>query len=524
MNLRPYQHKMLDDARNELRTHRSVVIQSECGSGKGTCTAVIVQGALKKKKNVLFLVHGRDRVNDFSERVTNLGIPHGVLMGGTKRERWHPVQVASSDTVYRMQHKPKAEIIAIDECHLAMSKSFREVLDAYPDAKLIGLSATPELGNKKTLGVQSGGIFESMVRGPSVTELIKDGFLVGSRVLAPSPPTALAGLKKKKGEFDQEQGAAICDTSKVIGDVVEHWKRHSPDRKTAAFCFSQKHAWDVAESFRAAGINWAYVDADTPDGDIHTPFTRKFYWHQMDHGDLVGVSSVDTIRIGWDRAVCKTLLILSKTTSFPRFRQTLGRGSRPYNGYDYFLVLDHTASLYEFTDRGPFFESEVDWALDGEVKCASEKDAAQRVSQCKRPVAVPDTGVPSWFRGELSRDRKYMLCCYGTFPPGPDSCPYCGIPLEVQERKIEVEEGELKELTLEDRERMEAEIRGTSERKTFYLDLVKLQVAKNYKPGYAFVCFKSRYGHPPPKGWKSEVDRIMNGGPVVAPQEDEVFA
>ncbi len=137
---------------------------------------------------------------------------------------------------------------------------------------------------------------------------------------------------------------------------------------------------------------------------------------------------------------------------------------------------------------------------------------------------MPDTGVPSWFKGELSRDNKYMLCCYYTFSPGPDRCPRCGIPLETQERKIEVEEGELKELTMEDRERMEAEIRATSERKAFYLDLVKLAKAKGYREGYSGIVFKSKFGHWPPKGWKAEVDRVVSGGPVVAPQEDEVFA
>lgn len=507
MRLRPYQDKMLDDARAALRMHRSVVIQSECGSGKGTITGVIIAGALRKGNYVTFAVRGRDRVTDMDERVTKLGISHGVLMGGRSRQSEHRVQIASSDTLFRMVEKPRADIIVVDECHLAMSRTFRAVLDAYPAAKLIGLTATPEYAGKG-LGMKSGGIFESMVRGPSVTTLIKEGHLVGSTVIAPPAPIELAGLKRTKGEFDQEQGAAVCNTTKIIGDVVEHWKRYSSDRKTAAFCFTQKHAWDVAESFRRAGVNFAYVDADTPDGDIHTPFTRKFYWHQMDHGDLVGVGSCDTIRIGWDRSVCKTVLMLSKTARFPRYRQTLGRGSRPYPGFTKFLVLDHVGALYEFLDRGPFFESEVDWQLDGAVRGCDGANA-QRISHCNTPVAVPVNGVPASFSGDVSRDGKYMLCCFFVFASGPTTCPRCGLPFEVKEREIETEEGVLAELTPEDRSRLETELRASSERKSFYFDLVRTTKEKNYSAKYPAVMFSKRYGCWPPAGWKAEVERIV---------------
>jgi hypothetical protein len=481
-----------------------------CGFGKGVIEADMVNSALSRGKWVLFIVRGRDRVFDMDKRVTDIGVPHGVLMGGEKRERWHQAQVASSDTVARMKNKPRADFILIDEAHLGCSPTFRSVLDSYPNAKILGFTATPMLGSGRALGVKSGGIFDAMVKGPSVRELISEGFLVRSRVFAPPPPEQLKGLKKKKtGEFDENQGAAICDTTKITGDIIENWGRHR-DRKAIVFGFNQAHAFHMAEQFRMAGANWAYVDSDTPEGDIHTPGTRKFLWHQYDNGDLVGISSCRITEIGWDHGVCKHVIFGSKVGSFPTFHQRLGRAGRMYRGYSDFIVSDHCGNVEEHQDRGPFFESDIDWQLDGDPCKSTEKDSAQRVSQCKRPVKVPDTGVPEWFRGELSRDRKYMLCCYYTFAPGPDQCPRCGIPLETQERKIEVEAGELKELTPEDRERMELKIRQESERKAYYLDLVKEAKKKNYRDKYAPVVFKSKYGYWPPRGWNAEVARIVN--------------
>lgn len=521
MILRDYQHKMVDDTRAALRAHRSVVIQSECGSGKGSICAYIINRAVERKKHVLFIVRGKDRVADMATRVTKLGIPHGVLMGGKKRERWHSVQIASIDTLHRMAHKPLAALICLDECHYALSPKFREVLACYETSKIIGMTATPALGNNKPLGVSAGGIFEAMVKGPSVTQLIREGYLVGSRVFAPPPPPEVNGIKKTKtGEFDGEEGAAICDNSKVIGDLVEHWKRHSSDRKTAVFGFNQKHAFHIAETFRAAGLSWAYVDANTPDGDIHTPGTRKFFWHQMEFGDLVGVASIGVISLGWDMPPCKSLILASKTASFPLYRQRLGRGSRPYKNYKEFLVFDHCNGLMEFQDKGAFFESEIDWQLDGDPIRLSEADKARRVATCKTPVEIPEMGIPPGFTGPT--EGKWLLPCLRPYSPGPQRCPHCGIPIVTNSREIESEEGELREITPEMRVAAEEKLRSESKRKAWYLDLVKTARENNYKPGYPFVVFKSRYGYPPPKGWREEVEMILGKpqeviGPVQLP-------
>ncbi len=523
MILRDYQHKMVNDTREALRHHRSVVIQSECGSGKGTVAAYMINRAVEKGKRVLFLVRGKDRVADMDKRVTNLNIPHGVLVSERKRERWHSVQVASSDTVYRMEHKPAADIIVIDECHRMGGKSFRDVLAFYPATKIIGMSATPELGNGRSLGVKSGGIFEAMVSGPTVTELIAQKHLVGSRMFAPTAPADLGTLKKKRnGEFDENQGAAICDNAKVIGDVVKHWERFS-DHKAAIFGFNKKHAFDIAESFRMKGHNWAYVDADTPDGDIHTPGTRKFFWHQMEFGDLVGVAAIDVISLGWDMPTCKYIGLASKIASFPVFRQRLGRGSRPYRNYERFIVSDHCNGFSEFLERGPFFESEIDWQLDGEPIKLKDSESATRVGTCKRPIRVPESGVPIWFLGPLSKDSAWMLPCFATFPAGPAQCPYCKLPLEVQARPVTVEDGELQEVQVV--AKSEKMLAYEAKMKARYFELVKEIRTKRKKNGFPFsehypaMQLKLEHHRYPKREWKEEALRLY--GPPLQVEEPQ---
>ena len=481
------------------------MLVAACGYGKGVITTKIIDGARGKNKHVLFLVHGRDRVHDMHERVSKLGIPHGVLMGNMKRERWHSVQVASSDTVHRMEHKPQADLIIIDECHLGLSPTFRGVLDNYPNAKILGLTATPLLGTGKPLGKNSGGIFESMVKGPSVKELISEGFLVRSEVIAPTPPPDLKGLKKlSTGEFDAGQGEAICDTPKIIGDAVEHYKRFASGLKAVSFGFTQKHAADICESFNRAGINWAYVDANTKDGDIHTPGTRKFIWHQYDHGDLVGISAVGVISIGWDHSICKCLILCGKTSSFPLYHQRLGRGSRPRAGHDHFRVHDHTGNMFEFVDRGPFFESEIDWQLDGVPKKTGKPQRS-----CDKPVPGPRVDD---FTGEYI--DGVMLPCLRPFDSDPrlKSCPHCGIPLVKTEREsraeIEEEAGNLIIVTENLRAEIEARIRDQSDRKAAYLDLLKIQKSRGYKAKYAVAKYLEKFGDWPPRSWNRELEFV----------------
>lgn len=526
--LRQDQTTVLADVRHELRTLRSCLIVASCGWGKGVVTTKIIENALARDRHVLFLVKYRDRVNDMHERVSKLGVNHGVLMGSHRRERWHQVQVGSVDTVHRLEKRPPADLVIIDECHLGLSPTFRSVLDAYPQSKILGLTATPMLGNGRPLGAKSGGIFESMVLGPSVTTLIKDGHLVGSRVLAPPIPEGLAGLRKKKtGEFDEEQGAAICDNAKVIGDIVDHYKRYASDRKAVVFGFNQKHAFDIAESFRAAGLNWAYVDALTPDGDIHTPGTRKFFWHQYDHGDLVGISSCQTISIGWDHSIAKCLIFASKTSSLPLFHQRLGRGSRPHPGFDHFRVHDHTGNLREFEDRNAsFFESEIDWQLDAPVR-VREGAAATKVTTCNRPVVASPTSLFN-FKGEVSQDGKHLLPCFGSFPAGPDHCPYCGIPLEVRAREVQQEEGELQEVTVV--AKSVAQVAREEKMKSRYLELVKIgrtcltREGREYKAGWPAMAFHLEFrGMWPKAAWKKEADAIYGQREVPLMSRDSMF-
>jgi len=492
MILRPYQETTTDALRAGLRTQQAGLLVQPCGSGKGTQIADIVNRTVARGKRVIFTVHGKALVHDMSERVTRLGIKHGVLMGSMPRQHWHPVQVASIDTLHRMEHPPGADLIIADEAHMALSATWRKTIARYPAAKLIGCTATPCRLDGQGLGRASGGLFDFLVLGPNEQELIDMGYLVPSRVLAPPPPADLGAVKKTAGEFNAKQQATVCDKAKVIGDIVQHWKQHG-NVKTAAFAVDQAHANHIAEQFREAGVNWAYVDAETPDDE------RARIWKDLDTGDLMGVSSVGCIAVGWDHSVVSCIIAARKTASLGLWRQILGRGSRTHPGKTHFLVLDHVGNTHHHEPYG-MFEDAVDWSLDGNV-LTSGADKPDNISTCKQ--SVRDCPCPAEFTLERFPGKHDSAGihwpCYATFKTGPRECPYCGNPKIKTARDIEVVDAALTEV----KKFVILRPHDTEDQRRAAFDRWTLEgTERGYKPGWAAWKYKSTYGAwPPTRAW-----------------------
>ena len=464
LTLRPYQERDLAAVRQAMRTHRSVLLVQPTGAGKGTLASFIVTSAAAKGNSTLFMVQRRTLVHDMSRRLDKLGIDHGIIMGSNPRRKpWLHTHVASIDTLHRREQLPKAALIIVDEAHSAVSPTFRKVLDRYPAARVLLMTATP-------IRLDSRGLCEVadfMVQGPSVADLISQGYLVPSRVFSFPVPPDTSGIRITAGDFNQKSQAAVFNKPKLVGDIVQHWKLHASERKTVSFGIDQKHAQDIAERFRCAGIECAYVDAETSDDE------RDKIWNDLDYGTLRIVSSVNTVSYGWDHKVVSCIIQGRATLSLGLDLQQLGRGSRPCSGKLDFLVLDHVGN----THRHGFYEDERQWSLAGGV-IKSSADASFSVCTCR--------------------------ACFGTFRPGPLTCPYCGAAILKRERTIEVEDGQLEEIRREQKATAIAAWQARQDDETKRAEFEKLRrtgIERGYKDGWAKITFKVRYGSWPPRAW-----------------------
>ena len=183
VTLRPYQVALLDGARVAFRERkRAVLLQLPTGGGKTVSGSQMIAGSSAKGKICWWLAHRRELIGQPSKTFAAMGIMQGNIPGGKSSDPGKRVQIGSIQTVARrLETLTPPDLIIFDECHHLGASQWQKVFDAYPQAKIIGLTATPWRLDGKGLGQW----FEEMVSGPTVAELIAEGSLSAYRLFAP---------------------------------------------------------------------------------------------------------------------------------------------------------------------------------------------------------------------------------------------------------------------------------------------------------------------------------------------------
>ena len=459
MELRPYQEKAVSDLRASLLGgKRSPLLVMPTGSGKTLVANAIIDIAVKKGKQVLFLAPRREIIHQTIETVRAAGVHAGVIMAGEPNDMFAPVQVACVPTLHRrLAHTlpPPADILLLDECHLSISKSNQEVLAHYPNAIKIGLTATPA----RTDGRGLGEVFDDLVMGPTIRELTDWGFLVDVEYFAPTTPD-LDGVKIQMGDYNQrELGEKMIP---LIGDVITNWARIAPDRQTVVFTVNVAHSRYLCEAFREIGVVTEHIDAKTPNDE------RRDILYRVHKGDVQVITNCDVLSMGWDCPPISCAVLARPTKSIARYLQAAGRVLRPYPGKENCIMIDHTGVV---EDLG-FVDDIFPWTLDG-------KERVQERIAGDRPKAAPLT-CPK---------------CATIFKE-TDTCPACGHRM-VSERKeaIEAVEADLAQIDKKSRTAT-AQNRewDTADKQEFYSGLIAVGIEKGYKSGWSSTQYKQKFG------------------------------
>jgi superfamily II DNA or RNA helicase len=459
VQLRPYQHQLLEDIRDAMRAgHRRILAVMPTGSGKGTTIAAMVASAAARNHRVLILAHRAELIADLSQRIHGFGINHGVIAAGYREDMRQSVQVGSVQTVVRrLDRIPPPSMVIQDEAHhLVAGNMWGKVINSWPQAYLIGKTATPERLSGEGLGDGHGGFFTAMVEGPDAAWLTEQGFLVRARVFAP-PGIDLSAVKRfdtKKGRHDADD---ILRQGQAMGDAVSHYRRTIADvyNGTAiAFCCSVAHAEAVAEAFREQGI-----PAATLDGTMDRGIRRRTI-ADLGAGVLKVLTSCDIISEGTDIPSVTGAILLRPTDSLGLHLQQVGRVLRPCPGKPYAVINDHVGN----TLRHGLPTDPREWSLEGRPKGQSRKPSD----------AIPIRICPS---------------CFSAIPSAANPCPECGHEVEQARRKLEVVEGDLRELTgaeLRRQERREVAQARTRE------ELETIARERGYKPGWVTHMLAAR--------------------------------
>lgn len=250
--------------------------------------------------------------------------------------------VAGVDTLVRRGAELAAWLRSVtlwvqDEAHhVLVENKWGAAAAMFPNAKGLGVTATPLRADGKGLGRHADGVFDVMVEGPGMRELIDAGYLTDYRIFAPPSDLDLSAvsISKTTGDFNPNQSKKAVRESKIFGDVVRHYLKHAAGKLGVTFATDVQSATDIAAAFNAAGVPAEVVSAKTPDAE-RIAILRRFK-----RRELLQLVNVDLFGEGFDLPAIEVVSMARPTQSFALFVQQFGRALR--------LMID--GSLYPIWD------------------------------------------------------------------------------------------------------------------------------------------------------------------------------
>ena len=458
--LREYQKQAINNIRNHfVKGKKKILLVAPTGSGKTVIASSMLEQIIERGNFGLFVAHRRELVMQCSRKLSDFDIKHGVIMASKTPNHYADVQIASIQTFTSRKDrddfiKPNANVIIIDEAHRSTSKSFKKLIEEYPDAYVIGLTATPCRADGKGLG----NIYQELVQAGNIKDLTKQGYLVPNRIIAPTIPD-LQDIRIVAGDYEKKTLDNKMNTPKLVGDIVSHWIRYGEDRPTIVFGVSIKHSKYIANIFKQNGVPSGHIDGEMPE------IEREEQLDKLDKGEIKVLSNCMVLTEGWDQPKVSCVIIARTTKSYSLYLQMVGRTMRPAPDKLDTLIIDHSGCVYEHG----FPEDVPDWQL----KVSKEKERKK-----KQPKPI---------------DQQPFTCvqCDTVYKPIKDNpeCPNCGHIPTKKEEVILIKQGRLVELP---------KMKPNAEDKTnFYAQLVYYAKQKGYKEGWASYTFKEKYGHWP---------------------------
>lgn len=355
-----------------------------------------------------------------------------------------PVAVAGVDTLIRRDLNSWKDTVTLwvqDEAHHVLKENKWGIATTlFPNAKGLGVTATPVRADGKGLGRHVDGVFDIIVEGPGMRELINMDYLSDYRIFAPKNDLDMSGVSiGVNGDYTRPGMVNAVKKSKIIGDVVDHYIKIANGKLGITFAVDVQTATEIAEKFNQAGIPAAIVSAKTPASE------RISIISKFEKREILQLINVDLFGEGFDLPAVEVVIMARPTESYGLYCQQFGRALRIMLGKLHAIIIDHVGNVirHGLPDRMRV------WSLDRRERRKRDKD---------------DDIIPVKVCPECSSvyERIYR------------ACPYCGfIPLPMARSAPEFVDGDLTELDLETLNRMRGEIVNTEMTPQEYLSASK---------------------------------------------------
>ena len=334
MQLRPYQREAVTAVHREWDEGRlRTLLNQATGTGKTVEFSEITKDQVEKGERVLQLAHREELLTQASDKLKALTGLDTVLekAGSSSFGSFIQVTVGSVQSMAqpkRLEQFPADyfKTIIVDEAHHAMSDSYQRVLKHFPEAKVLGVTATPDRGDKKNLGEY----FDSMAYEYPMAQAIKDGYLVPIRAQMIPLEVDLGSVKVANGDFSA--GDIGCALEPYLEQIADEMVKYCQEKKTVVFLPLIATSQRFCEMLRKRGLRAAEVNGNSED--------RTQILEDFENGRYDILCNSMLLTEGWDCPSVDCIVVLRPTKVRGLYQQMVGRGTRLYPGKTELLLLD----------------------------------------------------------------------------------------------------------------------------------------------------------------------------------------
>ena len=340
-----YQEDMVKRVQEAFRHHDSVMVQMPTGTGKTYLLAALV--GLFLKEEVWVVAHRRELVSQIKDTLEK-------FFSSLKSTSIKVISIQWLSRHYgEMEEKPG--LIVIDEAHHALAETYAEVMNAYPKAKKLGLTATPYRLNGKGFT----DLFDTLLCSWSMERFIAEGRLSLYDYYSIKPDSAaqllIDSLQKRgaDGDYQQKELNEVMDVKPSLERLCLTIKEYVPGKKGIVYAISIQHAEHIAEFYRENGIKAVAISSKTPLAErqeLIERFKASSLLSSLNStsDEIEVLVSVDLFSEGFDCPDVEFIQLARPTLSLAKYMQMVGRGLRVAAGKDYCVILDNVGLYKRF--------------------------------------------------------------------------------------------------------------------------------------------------------------------------------
>jgi DNA repair protein RadD len=336
MLLRPRQKLFVERSIRALENHGNTLGIAPTGAGKTIMLSAVAGSMIASSEAKVCVLAHRDELTEQNRaKFARVNPKVTTSVVDAKQKSWSgQVTFAMVPTLARaanLDAMPTLDLLEIDEVHHAAADSYRRIIDrvlnSNPNARIYGVTATPNQGDRKGLRP----VFSNVADQIRIGELIASGHLVPPRtfVIDVGVQDQLAKVRRTADDFDMAEVEHIMNRAPVAEAVIKHWREEASDRQTVVFCSTINHARNICAAYNSVNVPAVMIDGEMSSTE------RRSVLETYASGEARVIVNVAVLTEGWDHPPTSCVVLLRPSSFKSTMIQMVGRGLRPVNPEEY---------------------------------------------------------------------------------------------------------------------------------------------------------------------------------------------